>query len=148
MWYTLTGNFGNLLPIPSDYGSKSLFKKYHRNSLDIKDKEPRSRKSAGTTTYDTDFEDDFEEFYGKSSSYSATNMSDRPTNSDSFFAQDTDEFEFEDSDDDQMNRTADDEDDDFLRDQLDMLGVSLFVTTTQASLDQMVIYPQLSFQSM
>lgn len=35
MWYTLTGNFGNLLPI--DYHSKkSLIKQYHIDSLNIK----------------------------------------------------------------------------------------------------------------
>lgn len=34
MWYTLTGNFGNLLPI--DYWSKSLVRKYHNKSLDLK----------------------------------------------------------------------------------------------------------------
>lgn len=33
MWYTLTGNFGNLLPI--DYWSKSLVRKYHNNSLNL-----------------------------------------------------------------------------------------------------------------
>lgn len=34
MWYTLTGNFGNLLPI--NYWSKNLIRKYHTRSLDLK----------------------------------------------------------------------------------------------------------------
>lgn len=43
MWYTLTGNFGNLLPI--DYWSKTLIRKYHARSLDLKlDKNSRKEK--------------------------------------------------------------------------------------------------------
>lgn len=34
MWYTLTGNFGNLLPI--NYWSKNLIRRYHTRSLDLK----------------------------------------------------------------------------------------------------------------
>jgi hypothetical protein len=40
IWYTLTGNFGNLLPI--DYWSKSLIRKYHNNSLNIKNNKKTS----------------------------------------------------------------------------------------------------------
>lgn len=45
MWYTLTGNFGNLLPI--GYWSKTtLIRKYHRRSLDLKlsDDKPNKNK--------------------------------------------------------------------------------------------------------
>lgn len=42
MWYTLTGNFGNLLPI--DYWSKTLMRKYHTRSLNLKLDNSRNKK--------------------------------------------------------------------------------------------------------
>ncbi len=124
MWYTLTGNFGNLLPIPSDLGSKSLFKKYHRSSLDIKDKKFKTKI---VPAEDTDFEDDFSDecYFESGSSFSNSYVSDKPTNSDSFLARKTDGFDFEDSDDDEISPTCEDEDDEFLRDQLDMHSMIL-----------------------
>ncbi len=53
MWYTLTGNFGNLYPI--DYGTNALYKKYHTNSLDIKMKHQNNKKE----DYEDEEDDDF-----------------------------------------------------------------------------------------
>lgn len=118
MWYTLTGNFGNLLPIPSDYGSKSLYKKYHKDSLDIKDK----KKSAQKISTDTDYEDFYDDFYGESN-YS---LKDSDGEKIELCNQETD-FEFdEESDGHSVNAGNDtDEDDDELRDQLDMHSMIL-----------------------
>ena len=46
LWYTLTGNFGNLLPI--DYWSKSLARKYHTRALGVN----KRRKDEFNSDYD------------------------------------------------------------------------------------------------
>ena len=49
MWYTLTGNFGDLLPI--NYWTKpSLIRKYHSESLDLKNVKPLSLNIKKKTT--------------------------------------------------------------------------------------------------
>ena len=119
MWYTLTGNFGNLLPIPSDYGSKSLYKKYHKDSLDIKDK---NFKSQNQKSVDNDeFDEDYDELYGESN-YSFSNQS-KYNDDAELFEQDTD-FDFEDDSDEDSSNSGE-EDDDELRDQLDMHSMIL-----------------------
>lgn len=54
MWYTLTGNFGNLLPI--DYSlKKSLIRRLHTDSLNIKN--PKVCTKSKADNYDVDLDD-------------------------------------------------------------------------------------------
>lgn len=112
MWYTLTGNFGNLLPI--EYGSNSLYKKYHKDSLDIKDK----KKKRFNTEYPEDYDNDYDEFCNESNfSYNPSERNSEERESD---------FEFDnDSDCEKVSNYDDDEDEHELREQLDMHSMIL-----------------------
>ncbi|CAF1030731.1 unnamed protein product [Brachionus calyciflorus] len=60
MWYTLTGNFGNLLPI--DFNSKkSLIRRYHNDSLNIKNHKSSSKAKNECFDNDLDYYSDVED---------------------------------------------------------------------------------------
>ena len=121
MWYTLTGNFGNLLPI--DYGSNSLFKKYHKNSLDIKQNSAKKDLVLGNNEDYQDEEDD--DFYGEGH-YSCKNKHDSSDQSGSQELFKETDFEFDEDDVNDENESDDDDDDDELKDQLDMHSMILY----------------------
>lgn len=128
MWYTLTGNFGNLYPIPSEnYDSKYLYKKYHKSSLDIKnEKKVKLIKSSYSDTDEfEEFDNEHDEFYSETG-YLSNNKSDDDRISNFSFSQDID---FECGDDNQADADgstcSEDEDDELLRDQLDMHSMIL-----------------------
>lgn len=127
MWYTLTGNFGNLYPIPSEnYDSKYLYKKYHKSSLDIKnEKKVKLIKSSYSDTEFEEFDNEYDEFYSETG-YLSNNKSDDDRISNFSFSQDID---FECGDDNQADaddsNCSEDEDDELLRDQLDMHSMIL-----------------------
>ena len=128
MWYTLTGNFGNLLPI--DYGSNSLFKKYHKNSLDIKQINAKKDLVLGNTDDYQDEEDD--DFYGEGH-YSCKNKHDSLDRSGSQDLFKETDFEFDEEEEDVNDENEsdgdeedDDDDDDELKDQLDMHSMILY----------------------
>lgn len=127
IWYTLTGNFGNLLPI--DYWSKSLLRKYHHRSLNVKDKH-RSKSAREDyndddliDSYDSDQSDisdeDYDEFnegdlFSSSKKVRKTSMDDGKTVK---TAEDGEEAE--------EDYLAFDEEEDELREQLDMHSMIL-----------------------
>lgn len=116
MWYTLTGNFGNLLPI--DYGSTSLYKKYHKDSLDIKDNKKKHQSSK--KIYE-DFDDEYDEFGGESNfSYTPSERNSDDKESDFEFDNDSDCDKVSDYDDEN-----EEEDEHELREQLDMHSMIL-----------------------
>jgi hypothetical protein len=122
MWYTLTGNFGNLYPIPSEYDSKYLYKKYHKGSLDIKDDNRKKLIQKSYTNFD-EFDNEYDEFYGEDSYLSNHNTAD--TASICSFSQEIDFGNENEEDVEHSSYAEDDEDDELLRDQLDMHSMIL-----------------------